>query len=476
MKILILGAGPGGLCAGWNLAKDGHKVVVIEKESLWGGQSITFTKDKFLYDLGPHNIHSIHRCVIDFLKENLKDEFVEHKILPQIFFRNQRINYPLIGTQVLKSLPVSTALLCGMSFVLNRLKLFFFFSSFKDDGTYERWVINRFGRRFYDIFFGPYSQKAWGVPPSEISDIVAKKRIAVKSLVELIHSVLFKRESFHPENPRVIRMFYPRKGAGVISDFFAKGILRDGGEIRLNTEVKSLKLENNKIVSVEIFDNVREKKETLILDDDWDILSTIPVNELLLRMNGVDGKVKRAAEALDFSSEVFLYMNVNKENVFGTHLLYFSEDEFPFNRIYDVGLFSRDMVPPGKNAICIELTCTFGDKIWKMTDEELFELCMGVLEKHKLLARESVDSYHTARTKHAYPRFRVGYQERLQTIFDFFDNLENIQTFGRQGLFAYANIDEVIWMAFEMAKNLPYQRRMHLYADELLPEYINFSS
>jgi len=359
--------------------------------------------------------------------------------------------------------------------VLNRLFLFFFSYKFKDDGTYERWVVNRFGRRFYDIFFGPYSQKAWGIPPSEISDIVAKKRIAIKSLSELIHSILFKSESSHPENPRMVSMFYPSKGAGVISDFFADGIIENGGEIRLNNELKGLTLENNKVVSVKIMDNKSGLEETISLGDDWDIISTIPINELVMRMECIDKNVKAAAEKLDFSSEVFLYMNVNQENVFNNPLLYFSENEFPFNRIYDVGIFSRDMVPKGKNAICLELTCTFGDKIWNMTDDELFELCIKPLEKHNLLDRKVVEGYHSRRIKHAYPRFRVGYQEHLQTIFSFFDTLENIQTFGRQGLFSYANIDEVIWMAFEMSKNLQYQHRMPLYTDEILPEYLDFS-
>jgi phytoene dehydrogenase-like protein len=72
MNILVLGAGPGGLSIAWNLVKDGHRVLVLEKEDVWGGQSITFERGGFRYDLGPHNIHSKHAPVLDFLERNLE--------------------------------------------------------------------------------------------------------------------------------------------------------------------------------------------------------------------------------------------------------------------------------------------------------------------------------------------------------------------------------------------------------------------
>ena len=154
-----------------------------------------------------------------------------------------------MGLDVLRAIPLATAAACGASFVGNRA-FSVFSSGYRDDGRYETWVVNRFGRRFYDIFFGPYSAKVWGIPPRELSDIVAKKRIAVRSLGELIRSVLVKQESDHPENYRVARNYYPAGGIGEVSDYFASGIRAAGGEIRTGCSVDRLVLEGGSIRSV----------------------------------------------------------------------------------------------------------------------------------------------------------------------------------------------------------------------------------
>lgn len=87
LNILVLGAGPAGLSAAWNLVQDGHKVTVLEKADVWGGQSLTFEDGGYRFDLGPHNIHSRHRAVLDFLSANLKDEWLERKLRAEIYFR-----------------------------------------------------------------------------------------------------------------------------------------------------------------------------------------------------------------------------------------------------------------------------------------------------------------------------------------------------------------------------------------------------
>jgi protoporphyrinogen oxidase len=449
--------------------------LVLEKEGVWGGLALTFERDGFRYDLGPHNIHSRRESVIRFLAGILGDRFIEYYPILQIYFRGRRIAYPLVGLEVLRAIPLLTALACGVSFAGNR-GLSVFLPGYKDDGTYETWVVNRFGRRFYDIFFGPYSAKVWGIPPRELSDIVAKKRIAVRSIGELIRSILVKKESYHPENARLIRNYYPAGGIGEVSDFFAAGIRAAGGVVRTGCGVDRLTLEGSQIRSVSF---TRDgQRETLVLHDrtePWQVLSTVPINDLVGMIEGpVPDTARQAASELDFTSEVLLYLNLDVPRAFDVHLLYFSEAEFPFNRIYDVGLFSRQMIPLGKNALCVELTCSKGDALWTMDAQEVFALCMAPLERHRLLSRDRVEGYHIRRLNHAYPRFRVGYQKRVQSILDFVDGCENLTTFGRQGLFTYANVDDAVWMGFEIAKALPYRRRMPLPLKELLPSYIDF--
>lgn len=474
LNIYVLGAGPSGLCAAWNLAKDGHRVTVLEKESVCGGQSITFQKGAYRYDLGPHNVHPRRKSIINFLKTNLGDEFVSHEFFAQIYFRGRRINYPFTGWDVLKSMDVFTMIHCGLSFIFAHF-ISFFIPKFKDDGSFKSWIINRFGRKFYNIYFGPYTKKVWGIDPAQLSDVVAKKRVVVRGIIELLHLILFQKKLHHPENPRMIENFYPQNGIGAISDFFVDGITKAGGQILTESSVKKIVVEKNQIRKI-LYEHKGETKSIdLDKEKNCEVLSTLPLDEMIIMMEGdTPPAVVKAAQGLDFTSEVFLYLNLKREHVFEAPLFYFSEEEFPFNRIYDVGIFSKKMVPKGKTALCIEITCNRGDDKWNMDDKEIFEKCIVPLEKHNLLHRDDVEGYHTRRMAHAYPRFRIGYKEKLDTIFDYCEQLSNFITFGRQGLFAYVNVDDAIWMGFEVAKHLNYRQRIVLPMKELLPEYISF--
>jgi protoporphyrinogen oxidase len=473
-RVIVLGGGPSGLCAAWNLARDGYRVTLLERESVCGGQSITFSRDGFSYDLGPHNIHSRRPSVIRFLKDNLGDEFGHNDFAAEIFFQDKRLQYPFVGMDILKSVRVATMAKIALSFLARRSSSLFT-RSFKDDGSYETWIVNRFGRAFYDIFFGPYSEKVWGIPPAQLSDQVAKKRIPVTSIIELLHSLFFKTQRYHPENYRLIDNFYPKSGVGVISDFFEQGLIEAGGEIIKDALVTGLHFHENTICKIVYSHESKEEAIDLTAAGEAQILSTIPVNELVGMMKkDMPGDALEAAGKLDFTAEVFLYLNLNGPKAFQIPLLYFSEPVFPFNRVYDVGNFSPAMVPEGKNALCFEITCDYGDKRYQAQTDELFELCISPLEKHGLLTRSQVESYHVRRLEHAYPRFRMGYQKRINTILGFMETIPNLTTFGRQGLFSYANIDDAIWMGFEVAKHLRYKDRMALSLDELLPDYINY--
>ncbi|GAG02567.1 unnamed protein product, partial [marine sediment metagenome] len=267
-------------------------------------------KDGFAYDLGPHNIHSSRDSVLRFLKGMLGDDFIEHEFNSEIYFRRKRIKYPFEGHDIFGAIPIWTAMGCGMSFLATRIRTSFM-RSYPDDGSYRTWIINRFGRRFYDIFFGPYSEKVWGIPPAELSKVIAEKRISVRGLIELIHSILFGVEQYHPENPRLQKNYYPREGVGMIADKFTNEIKQHGGNIITGAVVKCLGFKDGKINEIG-FEKDGRKENITIGANDY-MLSTVPLNEMVLMIDGaIPEEVREAAQKLDFTSEVFLYMNVNR--------------------------------------------------------------------------------------------------------------------------------------------------------------------
>ncbi|MBF0261256.1 MAG: FAD-dependent oxidoreductase [Magnetococcales bacterium] len=473
-RVVVLGGGPAGLAAAWSLTMDGHHVTILEKEAVCGGMAGTFRRGKFRYDFGPHNIHTSHVHLLEFLKKSFGDDFRAYESVTRIYFRNRTFPYPFEGMESLKTLNLIDATLCVWGFFWQRV-VSLLKGNFKSDGTYRTWLVSRFGQYFFDIFFGPYTEKVWGVATHELSDIVARKRIPVQSLYALVHAAITRRPKYHPEHSRSLNAYYHRNGSGAITDFLVNEIIKNGGEIINNATICSLIRDNNKIIELK-YSNMRGEIQTIQADlseyIDFTVLSTIPVNQLVLYLGEeIPNEVRQAANELDYAALVLLYLDLDHIDPLGSHILYFSEPEFPFNRISDVGKFSRDMVPEGQTALCLEVTCSVGDAVWNMDDDEIFAMCFSPLERHGLLSRANVLDYHTRRLTHAYPRFRVGYHQRLSTIYEYMEtSIDNMWMFGRQGLFTYINTDDAMWMGIQVSSNLPMRNKIGITARDLFPK------
>ncbi len=468
-KPLVIGAGPAGLCVGWNLALDGIKVKILEKTSETGGLSLTFSDDGYLFDLGPHNIHSIYPDIINFLQKTLRDDLHQHNPKVKILFRDSLVSYPLKGIYVFKALPFIIVIPAGLSFFWARMKMFL--RNPMDDDSFESWIKNRFGRILYNYYFGPYAQKAWKINASEISSYVAEKRVPVLSIRDYIRGVFKKPpKTFHSEFAEQIIDYYPRKGIGQITDYLKKGIVDNNGNIENNVEIISVDGRDRQVKSVTY------KQNGVIKTVETDFLfSTIPINDFIRILNlNVPEEVKKAASMLDYCSETLLYIKSSRTKIFDTPLTYFSDSKIKFNRAYEVGSFSKECVPPDKSAICIEFTCNIGDEIWTAASEELFNYAIEVLEHYGMLEHKDVEGYLIRRISHAYPRFRIGFDEKLKKILDYLSTLENVITLGRQGLFCYANVDDVLHMGFRATEMLSTIRRKGIDYSELFPKYVLF--
>lgn len=466
-KPVIIGAGPAGLCVGWNLSLDGIPVTVLEKTNETGGLSLTFSDDGYSFDLGPHNIHTVYPDILTFLKKILKDDLYQHNPEVKIFFMNRLVSYPLKGIHTFKALPFVVVIPAGLSFLWARTKMFL--RNPENDNSFESWIKNRFGRVLYNYYFGPYAQKAWKINASEISSYVAEMRVPILSLTDYIRG-LFKKQprKFHSEDWSQINHYYPRKGVGQITNYLAKGIIDNNGKIENNVEILSINGNDRRVESV----TYKQNGEVKTIETDF-LFSTIPINDFIKVLNlKVPEKVKKAASGLDYCSESLLYIKTSRPNVFDTSLTYFSDPKIKFNRVYEIGSFSRECVPSGKSALCVEYTCNIGDAIWTASPEELFNDAIGVFERLGMLNRKETEGYLIRRITHAYPRFRIGFEEKLKKILDYLVSLEDVMTLGRQGLFCYANVDDVLHMGFRATEMLSTIRRKGIDYSELFPKYV----
>ncbi|HRY61399.1 MAG TPA: NAD(P)-binding protein, partial [Candidatus Fermentibacter sp.] len=169
MRVAVIGGGVSGLSAAyWLLEAAGAgtdlELHLFEKRDAVGGLCQTVGMEGgFRFDFGPHNIHSVDPWFNSFMEDLLGEEYRTRVYKPRVVFRDRFIPYPMKGLDILGGVSPLTSAACAASFLWSRIESLF--TEWRDD-TFEDFIRNRFGRKLYDIYFGPFTEKTWGVPGS----------------------------------------------------------------------------------------------------------------------------------------------------------------------------------------------------------------------------------------------------------------------------------------------------------------------
>lgn len=441
--VVVLGAGLAGLSAGWLLARKGYRVVLLERETYCGGLAITKERDGFRYDLGPHNIHTAHAHVLQFLKREFKSLFA-HRPSFKIFRRSRFTDYPIHGPRVLTSLNPLTIVPAVVSFIVARCVLFL--REPRKEASFRDWIVNRFGGVLHREYFNDYPRKVWGLETNRIHKYVAEKRVPTLSVLEIIQGVFGRLSGArHPEFTD--ENFYLKLGIGELPEFFEAGLRASGGEIINSVTLETIERAGDDITSV----TYRAQDGTPRHLPCSHLLSTIPVNDLVALLPDLPVETVQAARDLTYRSTVLLFVQLRAELPLPGTILYFTEPEILFSRLYDVGQFSKRMIPEGKGLLCIEFPCQQNDQIWSMSDSDLFAHALATLAARGLLSASQVETSFTEKVSHSYPVFDTEYAGRLESCFQHLRRVRNLLSYGRQGGFMYINTDGAIQQGFKAA-------------------------
>lgn len=449
-KVVVLGGGLAGLSAAWKLAQAGFEVDVLEALPELGGFAASFNRGGFTFDYGPHRFHTKDDDLLTEVRELLGDELQGRNRKTTVYFLNRYFDYPLTGSNLLRNLPPSVAILCFFDFLFAwiRGKI-----APKIDDSFESWVVNRFGRRLYDIYFGPYTAKVWGGDPKQLSSSWAAQRVAVVDLWDLIKHTLgisTRPPDEFEHSPYLVDFHYPRHGIGDLPQRLADEICAHGGRIHLNCRVVAVEHSQGRARSVLYLDGGDLRR----LSADY-VVSSVPVNDLVRGMQPVaPTAVLSAADRLKYRAMVFLYLMLDKPRVTDDHWVYFPAEKEIFNRISEMRNFSEDTVPEGQTSLCVEITCDHGDDTWNSSNAELFERSVEGLEQAGLIHHDEVLGYFIRRMTHAYPTYDLDFEEKLNQITGYLHNFENLLTVGRQGLFRYFNMDHAMNTGLEAAEKI----------------------
>ncbi len=447
MHVVVLGAGLAGLATAFELRRAGAAVTVIEKEDWVGGMATSWKNGPYWLDHGPHRFHSRDKNLIEHLYEILDNDVVIRERLSRIYLQGRFFHYPLKAQNVLANMPKRVLLRAGWDYVSIRVRQWF--RKIPDD-NFENWVLKRFGRTLYEIFFGTYTSKAWKMPCTQISADWASQRISQANLWDTV------KKTLHPPKDGEVRslvseFWYPAHGGiGQIGRKYAEKLERMGGTIHLCAPLERIEIENSRARRVVFRQDGRE--HALECDE---VVNTIPLSRALEAFHpAIDQEVRTAIDKLGYSAIVFIYLEVDKPSVSPDHWVYLPEKHLTIHRISEFKNFSDDAAPGEKTVVCCEITCRHGDEHWNLTLEEGTKIAIRDLETVGLIEPGTARGIDMHKLRYAYPIYDLTYKENLEVLKRAAKRVRNFHTTGRQGLYRYNNMDHSIAMGRRIAKTI----------------------
>jgi protoporphyrinogen oxidase len=475
---VVIGGGICGLAAGSSLAAQGERVTVLEAQHFLGGLAATLRgKTGAGFDFGPHAYHARNQRVLDLFKEIASDGFPARKKKVSIKFRGKYYKYPLEALDIAKSM---SPIVAGRAF------LDYFWESLrrkvrpKPLVSAEDWVVQAMGRTLYGMFFGPYTAKVWGMPPSQLAASFAQHRIPHISLLQVVVSSLRKgyakrTGTEHRYAPLVIELFYPPKGAGLISQRMAERIRTASADNRVctSTLVTGIDVDGDRVTgvryrtvpatdrgsqlcmlasgtegTVDPFVGERGPEERIACDR---IVNTAPLPALIELLGAAaSAEAKAAARYLRFRALTIVGLRVKRPGALPAQSIYFQDKTF--NRLSETRNYGGSEICAADETILLcDITCDVNDAIWNADADELGRICARELEQEGFMKLSELAESVVLRSTFGYPVYMVGYERAINTLMTELMRFPGLVTGGRQGLYKYVDMDIASEMGLAMA-------------------------
>ena len=491
-KALIIGAGPAGLTAAYELltkSKD-IEVVVFEESDCFGGISKTVNYKGNRMDMGGHRFFS-KIPEVNAWWDHMRpmqghptyDDIILHRPMPvaeggpdpekedrvmltrhrvsRILFDTKFYDYPIsLKPETFKNFGLLTTLKVGFSYLGSM------FHKLPEDNL-ENFYINCFGRKLYSMFFEYYTENLWGRHPSEIDASWGAQRtkgLSIMGILKDFFGKLFKVKNRKVNTSLIEEFKYPKLGPGQLWDVTAAEVEKLGGTIIKNAKVTRVhKNANNVLTSL----TYEKDGQELTMEGDY-FISSMPVKDLVGGMNDVPADAARIAAGLPYRDYMTLGVLVPKINLVNkTNIrtvnnivpdcwVYVQDRNVKLGRFQIYNNWSPYMIKDLEHTVWIglEYFVNEGDEYWNMTEEEFAKI--GVSEMIKLGLIDSPDvvlDVHMEKVKKAYPAYFDTYDE-IDRLVDYLSSIENLYCVGRNGQHRYNNIDHSMVTSFEAVKNI----------------------
>ncbi len=496
-KAIIIGAGPAGLTAGYELvSRTSITPTIFEATADIGGISKTVNFKGNRIDIGGHRFFSksdivmqwwqsllplqgapskddamLGREVVISKEKNAPDPektdevMLVRRRLSRIFFLRKFFDYPVsLNLKTILNLGIARIGRIGFSYTSSRL------FPIRKETSLEDFFINRFGRELYRTFFKDYTEKVWGVPCTEIKPEWGAQRIKglsiSKAIIHALKQIFVKPNSLEQkkiETSLIEQFMYPKLGPGQMWETVAEEIQQRRGEIAMEHTVTMLESNGNRILSAIVQDKNGNRKK---INGDF-FFSTMPVRDLIRAMGDkVPPEVKNIAEGLSYRNFITVGLLLTElkikngtdfktiNQIIPDNWIYVQESDVKLGRIQIFNNWSPYLVKdPNKVWIGLEYFCNEGDSLWTKSDDEMAELAIEELIKIGMIEKKHVLDHVTIRMPNTYPGY-FGTYEHFDQIRNFTDQYENLFLIGRNGMHRYNNQDHSMLTAMAAVENI----------------------
>ena len=492
-KVIIIGAGPAGLTAAYELLdkSNNYDVVVLEESNSLGGISRTVNYKGNRMDMGGHRFFSKVPEVNDWWEKMLPTQgrkpyddvllnrnssvkrggpnpektdkvMLKRNRLSRIFFNNKFFDYPIsLKFETIKNMGFGTTIVVGFSY----LKSIIFK---RKENSLEDFYINRFGKKLYSMFFENYTENLWGRHPRDISPEWGAQRVKGLSIMAIFKDIfgkMFNKKNRKVETSLIEEFSYPKYGPGQLWEVTASEIKKKKGKIIMNAKVIKIHKNSDNIINYVIYTNKDNKR--VRIDADY-VISSMPIKDLILGMNSVPKRYSKIADGLPYRDYMTVGVLVNKLNLKNKTKIKTIGNIVPDNWVYvhnrnvKMGRFqiynnwSPYLVKDINNSVWVglEYFCNENDDLWSMSDQEFAEMGIDEMIKLGLIQNEdNVLDFHVERVKKAYPAYFDTYSQ-IDKLRNYLNSIKNLYCVGRNGQHRYNNIDHSMCTSFETVKNI----------------------